>query len=511
MDEIALDARREADDARAERDRLLGQLREANEKLVTAIVEAQQLADEANAARVAADYNEERFRSLVYTSSAIVWQATPDGQVQVDHDTWRRFTGVDPEQDEGGWLEAVHPHDQDRVRNAWTEAVATARSYTCEHRIRSCDGGYAWVVARAVPIPKTGTVREWVGMMTDISDRVRVEQAREQFIGILGHDLRNPVAAILMAVEVLGGLPEPYSAVVGRVTRSAHRIEGMIRDLLDFARGRLASGIPIAPRPCDLQALCGEVVEEMKQAHPDRAISFEAAGALRGAWDPDRVEQVISNLVGNAVTHGEELLARLHGLRSHARRRVACDELPDGHCKVRRHASPFFACDVAHPSIRPQRRGSRRHARCIKVEIDKYIHFGGCHGIDRIEHQQDHNEAGRPDRTLERQARRSRREGRRGRPGRQARGARSARRAEVQARRRTIEARRGKGRRRRQVGRLQGRRGELMERARKCLQEVDSLVFASRPHDTIPGAVLCGRSAHGRNRSPTSDAQDDAG
>lgn len=305
MDEIALDARREADDARAERDRLLGQLREANEKLVTAIVEAQQLADEANAARVAADHNEERFRSLVYTSSAIVWQATAEGRVQVDHDTWRRFTGVDPELDEGGWLEAVHPHDQDRVRDAWTEAVATARSYTCEHRIRSCDGGYAWVVARAVPVPKTGTVREWIGMMTDISDRVRVEQAREQFIGILGHDLRSPVAAILMAVEVLGGLPEPYPAVVGRVTRSAHRIEGMIRDLLDFARGRLASGIPIAPRQCDLQALCDEVVEEMKQAHPDRVISFEAAGDLRGAWDPDRVEQVVCNLVGNAVTHGE--------------------------------------------------------------------------------------------------------------------------------------------------------------------------------------------------------------
>ena len=87
MDEIALDARREADDARVERDRLLGQLREANEKLVTAIVEAHQLADEANTARVAADHNEERFRSLVYTSSAIVWQAAADGRVQVGSGT----------------------------------------------------------------------------------------------------------------------------------------------------------------------------------------------------------------------------------------------------------------------------------------------------------------------------------------------------------------------------------------------------------------------------------------
>lgn len=302
--EMALEARKEAEDARAERERLLGQIREANGKLVMAIVEAQQLADEANAARAAADHNEARFRSLVYTSSAIVWQATSDGRVQVDPYTWRMFTGVDVGPEDGGWLEAVHPDDRDRVREAWIEAVATARPYTCQHRIRSCNGGYAWVAARAVPVPDARTTREWIGMMTDVSDRVRIEQAREQFIGILGHDLRNPLASILMAVEVLGGLPEPYSSIVGRVARSAHRIEAMIRHLLDFARGRLAGGIPIAPRSCDLHALCAEVVEEMQQANPDRTISFEAAGDLRGEWDPDRVEQVVSNLVGNAVTHG---------------------------------------------------------------------------------------------------------------------------------------------------------------------------------------------------------------
>jgi len=263
-----------------------------------------QAADEANAARAAAVQNEERFRSLVYTSSAIVWQASADGRAQIDPDAWRRFTGVDPGQDEWGWLEAVHPDDRDRVREAWTEAVATARPYTCQHRIQSRDGGYAWVVARAVPIPETGTVREWIGMITDVSDRVRVEQAREQFIGILGHDLRNPLTTIQMAVEVLGNLPEPYAPVVARAARSAHRIAAMIRDLLDFARGRLAGGIPIAPRLCDLQAMCAAVVEEMQQAHPDRAICFEGSGDLRGEWDPDRVEQVVSNLVGNAVTHG---------------------------------------------------------------------------------------------------------------------------------------------------------------------------------------------------------------
>ena len=301
--EQALEARREADEARAEREHLLAQVRDANEKLVMAIVQSQEQVDDAIAARVAADHNEERFRSLIYTSSAIVWQATADGRLQVDPDIWRRFTGIEPGPDAWGWLEAVHPDDQGRVRDAWTEAVATARPYTCQHRLCRRDGGYAWVVARAVPVPKTGIVREWIGMMTDVSDRVRVEQAREQFIGILGHDLRNPLSAILMGVELLGDLPAPYADVVARVGRSAQRIEAMIRDLLDFARGRLASGIPVAPRRCDLRVLCEGVVGKMQQAHPACTFSFEAAGDLRGQWDPDRVEQAISNLVGNAVAH----------------------------------------------------------------------------------------------------------------------------------------------------------------------------------------------------------------
>jgi len=296
--------RAESDATGAERDRLLGQIREVNEKLVVAIVEAQQRADEANAARVAADHNEERFRSLVQTSSAVVWQANRDGRVLVDPDAWRKFTGVVPGPGAWSWLEAVHPDDRDRVRETWADAVTTANPYTCQHRIRSCDGGYAWVVGHAVPVPRTGAVREWIGMMTDISDRVRVEQAREQFIAILGHDLRNPLAAILMGAEILGELPEPHRSVVARLVRSGHRIEAMIRDLLDFARGRLGGGIPVVPQPCDLLTVCNEVVEEMKQAHPERAIGFEAVGDLRGDWDPDRVEQLISNLVGNAVAHG---------------------------------------------------------------------------------------------------------------------------------------------------------------------------------------------------------------
>ncbi len=304
--EAELEARQEAEAARAERERLLVAIREVNQQLVMASLQAQGAADDANTARSAADDNAERFRSLVLTSSALVWRATASGRIEVDQDAWSRFTGAHAPPTEWGWLDAIHPLDQDRVRQAWNEAVATARPYRCQHRIRKRKGGYAWMMARAVPIVRSGVVREWIGMLSDISDRVRVEEARDQFIGILGHDLRNPLASIVTGTEILRMLPEPHAHIVERVARSAHRIEVMVRDLLDFARGRLGGGIPIAPRRCDLRMICDEVVEEIKQVHLTRAIHFEGSGDLHGVWDPDRVEQVISNLVGNAVAHGAD-------------------------------------------------------------------------------------------------------------------------------------------------------------------------------------------------------------
>jgi phosphoserine phosphatase RsbU/P len=309
----ALRAREEAREAMESRERLLAQAREANEKLLVATVRAEQAADEANAARAKIARSEARFRSLVTTSSAVVWYADAEGRILVDPDSWLRFTGTSPkdvegDQPGGGWLRAVHPDDREAVREAWARATAMRTPYTHQHRLRRHDGSYAWVLSHAVLIPASGEVEEWIGMMSDISDRIRMDEARERFIGILGHDLRNPLAAIRVGVDSLerADLPERAKKVIARVGRAAQRMSAMIDDVLDFARGRLGGGIPISPERCDLGQICAEEVDQMKHAHPERDISIQASGDLVGTWDASRLEQVLSNLIGNAIQHGAD-------------------------------------------------------------------------------------------------------------------------------------------------------------------------------------------------------------
>lgn len=289
------------------RERLLMQMRAANEQLVLATLRAEALAEAAEAARDDAVYNAARFRALAATAATVIWTADPGGHVTVDGESWELFTGAkfDASDPVWGWLVAIHPDDRAAVRDAWARAVSAGHPYVWEHRLATRDG-YSSVVSRAVPIVVAGCVREWIGMMTDITDRVRIEEAKEQFIGILGHDLRNPLAAISLGAEAFRALPEPYARVARQVLRSAHRMDVMIRDIMDFTRGRLGGGIPVTMGPCNLGVLACEVTDEIRQAHPSRDIVCEVTGDLAGSSDTARSEQVFSNLLGNAVAHGAD-------------------------------------------------------------------------------------------------------------------------------------------------------------------------------------------------------------
>jgi signal transduction histidine kinase len=138
--------------------------------------------------------------------------------------------------------------------------------------------------------------------------RIQSEQVfHERLLGIVGHDLRTPLAAIRLWGETLKRSPSLTardSTAVERIFRSVDRMSHMIAQLLDLARARQAGGIPIEPRACDLGAVCRGILEESAAGHPGR-LYFEAEGDLAGHWDRARLEQAVANLTGNALEHGD--------------------------------------------------------------------------------------------------------------------------------------------------------------------------------------------------------------
>ena len=136
--------------------------------------------------------------------------------------------------------------------------------------------------------------------------RAEATQFQEIFLGILGHDLRTPLASISMGAAVLErhGLPDRQREVVQRIARAATRMSLMVEQLVDFARGRLGGGIPIDPRPVDLAQLTRRLVQELEQASPGRRLAMSVEGNAEGLWDPDRLSEVVANLIGNALQHG---------------------------------------------------------------------------------------------------------------------------------------------------------------------------------------------------------------
>jgi signal transduction histidine kinase len=137
----------------------------------------------------------------------------------------------------------------------------------------------------------------------------RVDQSRDLFLAILSHDLRNPLNSISVsaaAISEFGG-PDPDTLdCAAQISTSAQVMARMISDLLDYTRTRLGAGMPVSPVPMDLDALCRELFQEFRSAHPQREIRYVADGDLRGDWDADRLRQAISNVLGNAVQHGDE-------------------------------------------------------------------------------------------------------------------------------------------------------------------------------------------------------------
>lgn len=173
-----------------------------------------------------------------------------------------------------------------------------------------------WVEVRFVPEGSSGTsplsvlaiARDVTAQVMRLEEEHRRAEFERQLIGIVSHDLRNPIGAILMSVSLLtrklAAADDPTIVrALDILQRSGQRARRMVSDILDFTKARLGGGIPLHPGDVDLAAVAADVIAETRAAHPDRAVELVLEGAARGYFDGDRVAQAMSNLLVNAITY----------------------------------------------------------------------------------------------------------------------------------------------------------------------------------------------------------------
>jgi len=261
--------------------------------------------------------SEARFRAITNAMPQMVWSTRPDGFHDYYNDQWYAFTGVPPGSTDGeGWNDMFHPDDQEAAWARWRHCLATGEPYEIEYRLRHHSGGYRWVLGRALPVRDAqGAIGRWMGTCTDIHEHKLTEDAlreadqrKDEFLAMLGHELRNPLAPIRSAAALLPLAKSDPDRVehIGRViARQSTHMTGLIDDLLDVSR--VTRGlIALVQDDVAVRLLVDEAVEQARPLIEARAHALAIVDHADGACvhgDRKRLVQVIANLLANAAKY----------------------------------------------------------------------------------------------------------------------------------------------------------------------------------------------------------------
>jgi len=264
--------------------------------------------------------SEERFRFLVQMVPSMLWIAKPDGRMIYVNGRMREFYGSKLEADSRDWVRLlVHPDDCQRCAPIWRRSVQDGSSYEAEIRCIRSDNVYRWCITRAVPQKDaSGQVLAWFGVTTDVHDLKLAQQQllaadhkKDEFLAILAHELRNPLAPICNSLYLLRtfcGLPLAAASIVDIIDRQVARIVRLVDDLLEvsrIARGR----IELRRQRLDLATILRTAVETslplIEAAHHTLKMEISDEPLILDG-DPVRLEQAISNLLNNAAKYTEE-------------------------------------------------------------------------------------------------------------------------------------------------------------------------------------------------------------
>jgi PAS domain S-box-containing protein len=269
--------------------------------------------------------SKERFEALADNISQLSWMTDETGAIFWYNQRWFDYTGTTHEEMQGwGWQKVHHPEHVQRVTERFVRHIAAGEVWEDTFPLRSRTGEYRWFLSRAHPIRDgTGQVRRWFGTNTDITAQLEAEEqlkealrVRDEFLSIASHELRTPLTSLKLQLQMMqrrisrgdpGAYePERVSRFVEQSNHQLARLTRLVGDMLDIARIRTGR-LVIEPGPVDAVELLREVLERMSPhlAEARTPATLEAPERLEAEWDRFRIEQVVTNLLTNAMRYGD--------------------------------------------------------------------------------------------------------------------------------------------------------------------------------------------------------------
>ncbi|TZF90686.1 PAS domain-containing sensor histidine kinase [Cognatilysobacter lacus] len=268
--------------------------------------------------------SEARFRTIADLVPQMIWSTRADGFHDYYNQRWYDFTGVPLGSNDGEtWAGMFHPDDQAGAWSRWRQSLATGEPYQVEYRLRDRTGAYQWVLGRALPVRDAGgAIVRWMGTCTEIDDLKRAQEMlerseaalreadrqKDQFLATLAHELRNPLAPIVTAVQLLRMAPDREATVrqaAEIIDRQTVHMRSLVEDLIDVSR--VTRGLTALQRRhvrlSDVIASAVEQTESVVHRNGHTLLLGDAVTNVVLDADPVRLTQVLTNLLTNAAKY----------------------------------------------------------------------------------------------------------------------------------------------------------------------------------------------------------------
>lgn len=263
--------------------------------------------------------SEARWHAITELMPQIVWSANANGEQEEFNQRWLDFTGESAGGRPGAWMARVHGDDQENLRKVWAHHLASGKPFEREFRLWHHSGDFHWILARALPMrDEGGRIVRWIATLTDIQSQKQAQQdlmeanrQKDEFLAMLAHELRNPLAPVSTAAQLLqlsANDPHRVRKTSELIARQVGHMTELVNNLMDVSR--VTRGlVRISQDRVDLRQVLGDALEQTRpqieaRHHLLKLPETNAPLTVRG--DKVRLVQVLANLLGNAAKYTPE-------------------------------------------------------------------------------------------------------------------------------------------------------------------------------------------------------------